>query len=96
MTLGYVRKYGEKTADSIDEKVKSLVAGAFLNAKSILERNRAVLEESSAELLRRETLNEAELQPYFKKMVGNVSRSPAQATVSSIASEQTLALETSI
>lgn len=74
MTLGYVRKYGEKTADSIDEKVKSLVAGAFSNAKSILERNREVLEESSAELLRRETLNESDLQAYFKKIfhVGEV------------------------
>jgi cell division protease FtsH len=51
------RAYGDQTADAIDEAVKELLDGALKTARSVLERNRAVLEHGAQELLAHETLD---------------------------------------
>jgi glyoxylase-like metal-dependent hydrolase (beta-lactamase superfamily II) len=63
-----VHPYGEQTARAIDCAIREIVGRAFRSARGILERNRALLEGSARELLERETLSEAELQPWFEKM----------------------------
>jgi len=58
---GNEREYSEQTAREIDVAVRRLVDRAFEVAKSILAEKRAVLESSAQELLRKETLDEADL-----------------------------------
>jgi cell division protease FtsH len=55
------RTYSEATAREIDLAVRALVEAAFLRARDILARNRTLLDRCAAELLRKETLTEAEL-----------------------------------
>jgi cell division protease FtsH len=55
------RTYGDGTAEAIDHVVKDLIEGAFKTARTILERNRSILEASAKELLTRETLGPEEL-----------------------------------
>jgi cell division protease FtsH len=69
------RHYSEATAREIDRAVRELVDGAFTRARGILERNRALLEESAELLLARETLAEEDLQSLFEKL----AREPAAA-----------------
>jgi cell division protease FtsH len=58
---GTRRLYAEETAREIDVAVRDLVQAAFTRARAILVTNRAVLEESSRELLARETLADGPL-----------------------------------
>ena len=55
------RTYGDGTAEAIDHVVKDLIDGAFNTARTILERNRSILDASAKELLTRETLGPEEL-----------------------------------
>ena len=55
------RIYSEATAREIDLAVRAMVDDAFARARDILGRNRALLDHCAAELLRKETLTEAEL-----------------------------------
>ena len=55
------RRYGEATADAIDEAVKSLTEAAFQRAIELLTANRPLLERSAQQLLTQETLSEEEL-----------------------------------
>ncbi len=50
------RRYGEHTADQIDEAVRALLEDAFGRARVILELNRPLLERAAADLLSKETL----------------------------------------
>ena len=50
------RRYGEHTADQIDEAVRALLEEAFSRARVILELNRPLLERAAADLLSKETL----------------------------------------
>ncbi len=68
--MSAVPRYSEETARRIDQAVRDLIARQSERALSILERNRALLEKSSAELLRRETLDEEQLRGF----AGQLSR----------------------
>ena len=63
------RLHSEQTAREIDEAVRAIVDTSFDRAIAVLERNRAVLEESATVLLERETLDEASLQEFFERLV---------------------------
>jgi cell division protease FtsH len=62
------RRYSEETAREIDCAVRAIVDAAFERAHAILAHNRPVLDQSARDLLERETLTEAELQPIFEKV----------------------------
>jgi cell division protease FtsH len=62
------RRYSEQTAREIDCAVREIASAAFARAREILARHRSVLEESARTLLERETLDEAELRPFFEKV----------------------------
>jgi cell division protease FtsH len=58
------RGLSEDTARRIDSAVRALVDEAFDRATAVLSERRALLDDGAARLLARETLTEAELQPY--------------------------------
>ncbi len=58
-------RYGEKTTQAIDDSVKELIEKAYKKAIEILKEKQSILEESSNELLEKETLSETELKKYF-------------------------------
>ncbi|HKI97882.1 MAG TPA: ATP-dependent zinc metalloprotease FtsH [bacterium] len=62
------RRYSEQTAHEIDEAIQRLVAEALQRALSILRENESVLLEGAQNLLEHETLDEAELHPFFAKL----------------------------
>jgi cell division protease FtsH len=62
------RQYSENTAWRIDCAVRETVDAAFARARSILERNRALLDESARELSSRETLGETELRRWLDRV----------------------------
>ncbi|MFL5287210.1 MAG: ATP-dependent zinc metalloprotease FtsH [Rhodopila sp.] len=61
--LGYPEKrdYGEVTATTIDDEVRSIVHVAFDRTVALLKERREVLEVAARQLLEKETLNEHEL-----------------------------------
>ncbi len=63
------RHYGDATAGAIDVAVRRLIDDAFTRAQSILAANKALLLESAAELLAKETLSEDELRPFAARLV---------------------------
>jgi cell division protease FtsH len=70
------RNYSEETAREIDCAIRDIVDGAFTRARSILERNEALLREAAQRLLERETLDEADLGPIFARIEGATSAAP--------------------
>ena len=56
------RPYSDATAERLDRTIRDLIEAVFLRTLALLERNRPLLEESAAELLERETLDEAALR----------------------------------
>ncbi|MGD8395690.1 MAG: ATP-dependent zinc metalloprotease FtsH [Candidatus Eiseniibacteriota bacterium] len=62
------RQFSEDTAREIDCAVRRIVQRVFARAEQILTENREVLEESAAELLERETLDEEALRPLFARV----------------------------
>ena len=63
------RDYSNETAREIDAAIRRIVEQAFTRARSILDRNRAVLEEAARLLLEKETLVEAELKTLFDRVI---------------------------
>ena len=59
------RPYSEETAREIDCAVREIVERSFARARSIVERERAVLEAGAARLLAEETLDDAALARVF-------------------------------
>ncbi|MEK9946224.1 MAG: ATP-dependent zinc metalloprotease FtsH [Alphaproteobacteria bacterium] len=55
------RQFSEETAREIDEAVKAILAAGYEAARTILERNRSLLEKSAQQLMYEETLSEAAL-----------------------------------
>ena len=55
------RDYGEVTATTIDDEVRSIVQAAFERTIALLKQRREVLEVAARRLLEKETLNEHEL-----------------------------------
>ncbi len=64
------RNHSERTFREIDLAIRTIVDASFERAQEILRRNLEVLRESAAELLSRENLDEADLQPFFDRIVG--------------------------
>jgi cell division protease FtsH len=59
---GRERPLSEDTTRAIDEAVRGIVNGAFQRALECLQRHRGLLETGARELLRKETLDEADLK----------------------------------
>jgi cell division protease FtsH len=62
------RNYSEGSAQLIDQSIRQLVGDALAKSIEILTQNRAILEESAEILLKRETLVERELRPFFERL----------------------------
>ena len=55
------RRFSEETAKEIDRAVREISGRAFASARSLLSRNRKILEEGARKLLEKETLSEADI-----------------------------------
>ncbi|WP_022918421.1 ATP-dependent zinc metalloprotease FtsH [Ruania albidiflava] len=67
--MGHPREYSEDVAGLVDEEVRRLIDSAHDEAWQILNEYRQVLDDLAAELLERETLNQAELAEVFASVV---------------------------
>ena len=70
-TTGYYtitagKPYSEKTAELIDAEIKGLTDEAATRADAVLKANKAVLDKLAEALLKKETLEEDELQPLLQ------------------------------
>ena len=65
-TISTSKPYSEKTAEQIDAEIKKLSTEATMRAESVLKANKAILDKLAEELLKSETLEEAELAPILK------------------------------
>ena len=65
-TITTGKPYSEKTAEQIDAEIKKLADEAAKRAEDVLKANKAVLDKLAEELLKHETLEEAELEPILK------------------------------
>lgn len=65
-TITTGKPYSEKTAELIDAEVKKLTDEAAVRAEAVLKANKKVLDALAEELLKHETLEEAELEPILK------------------------------
>jgi cell division protease FtsH len=77
------RLYSEQTAHEIDVALRGLVEAAHGRARRILEANRALLVEGAGQLLAKETLADAELQTFLRRVVTPPSVVPVVAVVRS-------------
>ena len=65
-TISTGKPYSEKTAELIDLEIKKLSDEAAKRAEEVLKANKPVLDRLAEELLKSETLEEAELEPLLK------------------------------
>lgn len=65
-TISTGKPYSEKTAEIIDAEIKKLSDEAAKRAEDVLKMNKDVLDALAEELLKSETLEEAELEPILK------------------------------
>lgn len=65
-TISTGKPYSEKTAEIIDAEIKKLSDEAAKRAEEVLKANKPVLDKLAEELLKAETLEEAELEPILK------------------------------
>ena len=65
-TITTGKPYSEKTAELIDLEVKKLSDEAAIRAENVLKANKVILDKLADELLKHETLEEAELAPILK------------------------------
>ena len=68
------RNYSEETAHKIDIAVRALVDQALECAMSILQTNRALLDQTAEELLKTETLNQPEIIKLKQMITASTSR----------------------
>lgn len=68
------RNYSEKIAEEIDGEVRNIIGNGLKRATKILEENRKILENITAELLKKETLNDEEFLALFPKDEQKVSK----------------------
>ncbi len=71
--LSRSRDFSEKTAHLIDTEIREIVSGMKDRAGSIINENRALLEELIEELMRKETLEKEELKRYWKNKGRRIS-----------------------
>ena len=65
-TITTEKPYSEKTAELIDAEVRKLSEEAAKRAEDVLKANKTLLDKLAEELLKHETLEEAELEPILK------------------------------
>lgn len=65
-TITTGKPYSEKTSELIDAEIRKLSDEAAKRAEEVLKTNKAVLDKLAEELLKHETLEEAELEPILK------------------------------
>ncbi len=65
-TISTGKPYSEKTAEVIDVEIKKLSDEAAKRAEEVLRANKPVLDKLAEELLKNETLEEAELEPILR------------------------------
>ncbi len=65
-TITAGKPYSEKTSEAIDAEIKKLSDEAAKRAEEVLKANKSVLDKLAEELLKHETLEEAELEPLLK------------------------------
>ena len=65
-TITTGKPYSEKTAELIDAEIKKLSDEAAVRAEAVLKANKTALDKLAEELLKHETLEEAELEPLLK------------------------------
>lgn len=65
-TITAGKPYSEKTSETIDAEIKKLSDEAAKRAEEVLKANKSVLDKLAEELLKHETLEEAELEPLLK------------------------------
>lgn len=75
-------RYSEETARMIDEAIRRIVEQAFTRSNSILRGHLAVLQEAAQNLLQNETLDEAKLAPFARRMAEALA-SPAPGMAAS-------------
>jgi cell division protease FtsH len=79
--MGARRLYAEDTAREIDVAVREIVVAQFERARGVLQRNRALLDESAKALLAKETLADKELAAVLGKVSRDEPRIAAAAMV---------------
>jgi cell division protease FtsH len=67
------RSLSEDTASRIDVAVRALVDEAFARASALLTERRDLLDQGAADLLARETLNQADLRPIAEAARGRIA-----------------------
>jgi cell division protease FtsH len=72
------REFSEATAREIDVAVRDIVENVYQKARSILARERAILERWAERLLEKETLGEAELAE-IKRSLSSAAAAPQPA-----------------
>ncbi|MEO1600877.1 MAG: ATP-dependent zinc metalloprotease FtsH [Pseudomonadota bacterium] len=68
------RRYSDATAERMDTKVRQVIDAVFDRTLGILRENADLLKESSAQLLERETLDEADLGNIAKRVVSSAKK----------------------
>ena len=63
--LAHARGYGERTASEIDEEVRNIMDACYIEAKSIIEDNMAILHKSAELLMEKEKLTREEFEALF-------------------------------
>lgn len=65
---GHTRNYSEETAASIDEEIHRIVEQSYDKAKAIISEHRAVLDETAAQLMKKEKLTRDEFEEIFRQV----------------------------
>jgi len=64
--FGHVKNYSEEMASKIDKEVEKFIAAAFDKAKTLLTKNRKLLDKIAHDLIKKETLSADEFADFFK------------------------------
>ena len=62
------KKYSEKTAEIIDQKIKDYMAMCYDHAKKIIKENKKLIEKMSIELIEKEYMTKDEFEAMMKEM----------------------------
>ena len=97
--FGRGKDYSEKTAQTIDEEIRSIVEGCYKETYTLMEKNKPLLDKLSARVLEKETLDEEEIRlicglPSLypaEPLVDNNNRSDSAPSASNISSSMPLA-----
>ncbi|MBT3864516.1 ATP-dependent zinc metalloprotease FtsH [Candidatus Peregrinibacteria bacterium] len=65
--FGHVRNYSEEVASEIDKQIKRFIDRAHKHTETIIAKNKKLIEEIAEDLIRKETITEAEFAKYFEK-----------------------------